>query len=407
MTPTTERIELAARLRAVRNGLGLTQEAVAKALGVSRPLLVAIEQGQREVRPAELVQLATLYQRQVSDFMRPAPPVELLGAQLRTAASTGHVESAELREVITSVETLGDDYLELARRAGVRLPGNYPPQFDVRGLDVASAAEDVAAQERARLGLGDGPINELRRVLEDDIGVRVFALDMPSHMAGFYAYAEPLGACVAINAVHPFERQRWSLGHEYGHFMTSRDRSEITTLRRWDRQPAHERFAEAFAANLLMPRTGLTRRVHELIRGRELTPADVLHLATTYQVSAQAMILRLEDLRLLPQGSYDRLTATGFKPAVGRRLLGLPQSASDTDLLPQRYKYLALQLYSQGELSEGQLSHLLRVDRLRARELVEELAATQDVDPSGQRTEQWLLSPIPASDDSDTDLRRS
>src|SRR4051812_16444087 len=145
MMPATQRSELAARLRAARNGLGLTQEAVAKALGVSRPLLVAIEQGQRQVRPAELVQLATLYQRQVSDLMRPAPPIELIGAQLRTAAGAGHVESAELREVISEVEALGDDYLELARQAGVRLPGNYPPQFDVRGLDVTSAAEDVAA----------------------------------------------------------------------------------------------------------------------------------------------------------------------------------------------------------------------------------------------------------------------
>jgi Zn-dependent peptidase ImmA (M78 family)/transcriptional regulator with XRE-family HTH domain len=398
MMPAAERQELAARLRAARNGIGLTQEAVAKSLGVSRPLLVAIEQGQREVRPAELVQLATLYQRQVSDFMRPTPPVELLGAQLRTAAGTSHVESDELRRVIAEVETLGDNYLELARRAGVRLPRGYPPQFDMRGLDVAAAAEDVAAQERGRLGVGDGPINELRRVLEDDIGVRVFAPKMPGHMAGFYAYAEPLGACIAVNAVHPFERQRWSMAHEYGHFMTSRERSEITTLRRWDRQPAHERFAESFAANWLMPRTGLTRRVHELVRGRELTPADVLHLASTYQVSAQAMILRLEDLRLLPQGSYDKLVATGFKPGAGRRLLGLPASSSDTELLPQRYKYLALQLYSQGELSEGQLSQFLRVDRLRARVLVAELAATQDVDPSGQRTEQWLLSPIPATD---------
>jgi len=49
---------LPARLRAAREASGLTQAQVAAELGVSRPLLIAIERGAREVSPAELIKLA-------------------------------------------------------------------------------------------------------------------------------------------------------------------------------------------------------------------------------------------------------------------------------------------------------------------------------------------------------------
>ena len=54
-----------------------------------------------------------------------------------------------------------------------------------------------------------------------------------------------------------------------------------------------------------------------------VTPADVLALAHRYQVSFAAMMLRLEELRLISLGSWDRLRDAGFKPNEARRLLDL------------------------------------------------------------------------------------
>ena len=92
------------------------------------------------------------------------------------------------------------------------------------------AAEDVASAERNRLGLGDGPVLNLREVLEDDVSIRVFSIDLPSRVAGLFAYTEDLGGCIAVNGRHPQERRRWSMVHEYGHFLTSRFQSEISIL---------------------------------------------------------------------------------------------------------------------------------------------------------------------------------
>jgi Zn-dependent peptidase ImmA (M78 family)/DNA-binding XRE family transcriptional regulator len=375
---------LGARLRAARVAAGLTQQAAADALGVTRPLLVSVEKGAREARPEELLVLARLYSRSVYELVRPAPPLEAFGTQFRTALAAAP-EAGQLQETVEELERLGDDYLELARLAGATLPRRYPPVTDITGLDPQQAAEDLASNERNRLGLGDGPVLSLRELLDEEVGVRVFAPQLPSHVAGAFVYAEPLGGTVAVNANHPYERQRWTLAHEYGHFLSARNRSEVTVLRRWERVPAAERFADSFAAHFLMPRAGLHRRFHSLSRDRdgEVTAADLLQLAHSYRVSLQAMILRLEDLRLLPAGSFDGLRDLGFRPSEAEHLLGRPRPASDQILLPPRYRYLAAELYVRAEITEGQLARFLRLDRVNARRVVEELTGSQDVGPGG------------------------
>ena len=54
------------------------------------------------------------------------------------------------------------------------------------------------------------------------------AMELPSRIAGLFAYTDELGGCVAVNARHPRERRRWTLAHEYGHFLTTRYQSEIS-----------------------------------------------------------------------------------------------------------------------------------------------------------------------------------
>ena len=97
------------------------------------------------------------------------------------------------------------------------------------------------------MGLGDGPVLRLRETLESDVGIRIFAIEMPSRVAGIFSYTEELGGCIALNARHPEERRRWSMAHEYGHFLTTRFQSEVTVLGAYTRVPAIERFADAFA----------------------------------------------------------------------------------------------------------------------------------------------------------------
>ncbi len=65
---TVDRKKLGARLREAREYLGLSQDEVAKYLGIPRTALSHIESGQRRIDALELKKLAQLYKRPVVYF---------------------------------------------------------------------------------------------------------------------------------------------------------------------------------------------------------------------------------------------------------------------------------------------------------------------------------------------------
>lgn len=372
---------LPTRLRAAREESGLTQAQAAAELGVSRPLLIAIEKGSREVSPNELVRLAAVYGKSVSELLRPAPPPLAIGTRFRAAlASAPNAESG-----IRDLESHADDYLDLLRKAKTGLPGTYPTTRTIDHLDPDRVAEDFAVEERNRLGIGEGPVQRMREVLELEAGLRVFIVPLPPTVAGLFVFFESLGGCAATNARHPVERRRWTMAHEYAHFLASRGRPEITPLSQGRRVSDTERFADAFAANFLMPRTGLARRFNELKRsaGGKVTPAMLVQLAHLYCVSVQALTLRLEDLELIGSGTWDKLRGHKFQPRAAASDMGLKPNTDSVETMPLHYRSVAAQLYAAGEITEGQLARYLRTDIVGARRSYQELTATRDVAADG------------------------
>ena len=364
---------LGRRLQEARKARGLTQQDAADSLSVARTTVTALEKGERRMRPGELIQLARLYGRPVSEFVGPKEPIADFAVQFRRSG-VGSAD-AETSEAVEQFRRLCEDYLYLENLSGAPLGRNYLPQYSTDGTTPESAAADVASSERNRLGLGDGPLLRLRDTLESDVGLRVFVIDLPSRVAGVFSYTEELGGCIAVNARHPVQRQRWSMAHEYGHFLTNRFQSEVSLLGSHGRIPATERFADAFARCLLMPGPGLRRRFNELSRAVDgkVTAAEVCRVAHQYVVSVEAMMLRLEELGVLPGGTWERLQDRGFKVREAQEILGLTPHPSGDQLLPLRYQYLAARAYEEGQLTEGQLARLLRVDRVLARRAVQRL----------------------------------
>jgi transcriptional regulator with XRE-family HTH domain len=153
------------------------------------------------------------------------------------------------------------------------------------------------------------------------------------------------------------------------------------------RLSVQERLADGFARFFLLPSSGLSRRFNMLRRADDntITPADLLTLADYFRVSFETLLRLLEELRLLPLGTWGRLQDAGFKVREAQSLLALGGSevTADTELLPTRYKYLAVEAFDRGELTEGQFAQYLRTDRLRARALARQLAERPDVDAGG------------------------
>lgn len=373
------------RLVEARKARGMTQAQVAEALGVARTTITAMEQGERRPRAGELIRLAELFGRQVGELTRPLSPQRLdsFVVQFRAARGVSRETDTKRDADASTFQGLCEDYIELERLLEAPLPRRYPAPYDIASTDPERAAAEVAGSERNRLGLGDGPIGEIWGVLEAEVGLRIFAPRFASRAAGMFVYAEAWGGCIAVNGNHPEERRRWTVAHEYAHFLVDRGRPEITVLPSYRRVPEAERFADAFARVFLMPEDGLTRHFNAMKRAKSgpVTPADVLALCHRYRVSFSAMTLRLEELRLLPGGTWDKLRDAGFKPDAARGLVEVPRLVPELPTLPWRYQLLAVQAHERGLLSEEQLMRFLRSDRVGARRLIQQLTeAAPDYD---------------------------
>lgn len=371
------------RLKEARRASGLTQEEVAKKLDILRTTLVAIEKGERRLSPSELIKLAQIYGRSVSGFVSQQTNNAPFVPQFRLPPKQQNITEAELLNSAIELENLARDYIDLENLCGQSARRQYPPIYalDVPGVTPEQRGEEVAADERTRLGLGDGPIADLRSLLEEAVGIRVFYLALPGRVGGLFACNDQLGACIAINCNHPPTRGNWSLAHEYGHFLTTRFQADVDfTHDHWGKSSA-ERFADSFARNFLMPRAGVSRRLSEAVQSHKqgVTVGDVMVLAHLFRVSAEAMFRRLEELKRLPACTWDNLREKRkFSPDQARSALGLTIEGRQP-MLPLRYRLLAQSAYEQKELlTEGQLAHKLRLDRVSARLELESLRKIAD-----------------------------
>jgi len=378
--------ELGRRLQIARKAKQITQQDAADHLGVARTTIVAMEKGERRIKPLELVRLTELYALSLHQVLRAKRNSNRLAVELRAVFASSLSVEEDIEPYIEELEQLCQDFLELERLAGAESSRRYPEPYDISGVPPERAAEDCAVAERNRLGLGDGPVLNLRSVLENDAGLRLFYLNLPRKVAAMFGFTEELGACVAVNRNHPADKRRLSIAHEYGHFISRRGQAEVNVLGRYQRVPEHERFADTFSYAFLMPASGISRRFNELrrARGGKATVADLCQLAHVYFVSFEALTRRLEYLKLIPAGTLDRVQQGDFEVRKAQEMLGFAPQPVNDHVVPVRYQLLAAEAFQRGDISEGQLVQYLRTDRSTARELVARLIGPIKVDAAGE-----------------------
>ena len=377
---------LGTRLRAARKATGLTRAEAASAFGAETPTIIAIEEGHTLPEASEIMKFARLYRRPISELVRRRRIQSGSEPQFSTEGLCSPIPRFEYEQIAYKLRILSENYVELEADLEVPEHRAYPPEYPIQGTDIRGIAEAVAESERRRAGLGDGPLGNLRDRLEADHGLRIFSFKMHSKLAGLFLFSEDLGPCVAINSVHPAGRRQWTMAHEYAHFLMHRQRANLTILDESSLNSREEQIAEAFTEHFLMPRSGLERRFDALKGGSErgIAVADLVRLAHVYGVSFQAMSLRLEALRELPHGTWNRLTTRAER---SQEVQPVVSSVSEMDIeerFPSRYVCLAVQAYLRAIRSEGQLARLLMTDRINTRLVVERHKRLMHSEVNGQ-----------------------
>lgn len=377
--------ELGRRIATARKSKHLTQADLATALSIARTTVVAIEKGERRPSNDELIRIAHALHTEVHALLKEHAIHATISPRFRLGTVAG-TTSLSLTKAVERLQLLATHYAELERLLGIeRVPAplesmttyQLRPSSPVH-LDPKLLGEDAASTVRNVLRLGDSPALSLDERFELEAGLRIFYPELPHEVAALFFWSDELGACIAINRIHPHERRRWSLCHEFGHFLRDRESGDILPFSGPKRHDPSEIFADAFTVAFLLPQMSISRQFADRLRagGSRISIADIVEMAHFNEVSFQAMALRLEDLRLLKRGSYEDWRQRGFKTNKVKEKLGISHAPAKPRVFPPRYERLAFRAFAQELISESEFASYLEVDRVQARELY--LAAQQN-----------------------------
>jgi transcriptional regulator with XRE-family HTH domain len=373
-----DREAIARRLREARGNRGLSQDAVAKKLGVSRTLVAMVELGHRPVTDDELLQFANLYGRtlvelkgtQVSEdddpvtaaLLKLAPDLAADGMQSRIHAALGPLLEVSRFEGL----------LERPSRVG-------PPAYSLAAprtpSDAIAQGERIANQERQRLGIRQAPITDLPRLIAEQ-NIRVFATELPQRMSSLFVQHPSTGSGIVVNVTHDAARRRFFMAHAYAHALFERT-AVASVCNDANSKDLVERRAHAFAAAFLLPAVGVEEAVYGLGKGGASRNVQwVFDGATDRPVRAeQRSAPGSQRITYIDVASIAQRFGAAYTLTVSRLLgLGLISESESERLLKRRSVELANQWLAIFGSGAGDVQPSTGGDRIRLSNQVTELS---------------------------------
>ena len=168
-------------------------------------------------------------------------------------------------------------------------------------------AESEATRLLAETAHSGPPINV--EAIASHLRVQVVEEKLDRSVSGML-YRDGQHVVIGVNSAHSVRRRRFTIAHEIGHLVLHKGRPLVLDHVRVNFRDANsstasdleEIQANAFAAELLMPREHVIDATKRLLEDRTITEAAVIEsLAQCFDVSDQAMEYRLINLGLRRQ----------------------------------------------------------------------------------------------------------
>lgn len=267
--------QIGARVRRAREARGLSQAELADEIGLTQAAVSNLEAGSRPMRVDELVAISGVLGEEVDYFIAPTREKRgPIGVTLR--AEVADLPLPDFAAAINAfVDEIEDAPLPTAR------------------ITVKAAKPETAAKEiLAKLNKPRPPVDV--QAIARELGVAVFARPFPNALSALILRHEK-NAFIGVNSHQAPVRQRFSVAHELGHFVLHHADHHFIDYAGglegevpgydWE----HERAANQFAAELLMP--------VEMLK-KDARTISLARLAPRYGVSQEAMGFRLANLGL-------------------------------------------------------------------------------------------------------------
>lgn len=294
------------RVRAAREAISLTQQQLTDALGFAdRQTLSAIENGNRRVQAAELVQLSQVLRRSIDWFI---DPFVIAGE----ANFSWRVSKTLPDSTLEDFELHIGHVVGLFRHLRVVLKGPSKAITQILRLPQRATFEDAWEAGEAvtkELDLGLIPAELLAERVESRLAIPVLFIDAdigssPNEISGAMCRLHDLEV-IMINRRESRVRRNYDLAHELFHALTwdalqpeHRENAEESEAQPQVHKRRIEQLADNFASAVLMPKSSLT---HFIDPARYGDPRHLTEVASQLQVSTQALAYRLYNLKMIDQ----------------------------------------------------------------------------------------------------------
>jgi transcriptional regulator with XRE-family HTH domain/Zn-dependent peptidase ImmA (M78 family) len=348
------------KIRKLREGLGLTQEELANSVGLSSEFISLLELGRRSPSLESLSRIANFLDKKISFFL--LEKVESFDSLIK-----GDKFDGKTKRLMRSFRKYCDDYLYLEEVTG--------RQSDLAPLYTHVRAEKMAAQERRRLGIGEGVIPQVFSLLEHG-GLHIWRHPIPEdiHIAGMFVFLDyKQSAFALVNSNQSFHQQILTATHEYGHYLKDRfdgpiiDNPDIFIEDYITLYHGREKYAQTFAFHFLLPPERLKDLIEKDLRSKQLDLEDVLYIRRCYNMNFLAMLQMLKKLDYISLGQLKEFQKLDWEQRemalFGSRRDSISQKSRGHSLLSPRFISLVLDAFRLKKISADRAAQLLHMKK--------------------------------------------
>jgi Zn-dependent peptidase ImmA (M78 family)/DNA-binding XRE family transcriptional regulator len=323
------------RIKSARINAGLSQQALAEKMGLSKMAISKYENGVVNPNSTTLIALSKELDVKVEFFFRPSAP-RLTKPDYRCKKILSQKDETK---ILGKTSDWLERYLTVEQITGSEKPLSLPNE-DLCRISALDDIEEVSIRVRNEWNLGYGPIENLMDVLEQH-GIKVGVIAAPVNFDALtmrYNNARPL---IIVNKTFSGDRQRFSLAHELGH-MLLKFNEDI------DGEEAAHRFAGAF----LIPKPSAVMELGQ--KRRFLDFRELYVIKQKYKISMGAMIYRAKNLRIISESAADRHW-------VEMRSHGWHKKEPGTQIdpeIPTHLKLLLLRALTEHKITESRFNEL-------------------------------------------------
>lgn len=368
---------LGQRIALVRNEQNIQSQELAGRVNLSASAMSQIESGQRQIKAEELSLIASVLNISPLALLRP----DSFAAKMPVAKRTADSASSQ-GNLMSYIRWLAD-VEEIIRKYSSKPDMTFHPMSVDFEVDWLQQSREMADRVNQVLldgwRTGSAKLLNLKNAIEESLGIDVLFVESSEDDLLGAAITSAELPLIVINCSQAQPRALFTLAHELGHLLSGGDSTLVTDKSFSGRVNSVERFANAFAAEFLLP-TAYVERIRPSYSNDVLFMAQLLSYSG---VSWRTLVYRLHNLGLINASQRDQLIGMGpttveYVAAQQGLSISLINDMSTPNPEPSRWITGALILATrERELGIGPVSQLIQ----RSEEETENLVYAESFTP--------------------------